>query len=99
MSVDTQHMRPASTVSLWATFRLHLDAERATKSAAERRALDAQPTPERTAADALKDVQRYQAWLTVPAVVAGGSLKADIETKLAVAKAELRLRRRQERAL
>jgi hypothetical protein len=92
---DTSFASPTSTVSVasipsaWATLRLHLDAERATKAAAIRREIEAQPATVRTAADAQRDIKRYRAQLKVPAVLASKHWTEDVLAKLDAAKAEL----------
>lgn len=94
MSIDTSLADPISTLSPWEQTKARLFAIREVEADITRRELAAQPVKERTAADALADIQRYTTWLTVPAVQAGGALKGDIEAKLAGARAELgRMRR------
>lgn len=89
MSLDTSLADPISNLSPWQQMKARLFAEREITNDALRRGLSAQPVEPRTAMDALKDVQRYERWLTVPAVIASKAWTEDVTAKLKAAKAEL----------
>lgn len=93
LSVDST----VSAMGAWEAFRRANGpvwaAERATRCAAIRNELDQQIVRPRTAADALADIKRYSAMLTVPAVLASKGWTEDVTAKLIAAKAELQAAR------
>lgn len=78
-----------SAPSLFDPLQVVFDAERATRNAAIRRELDAQPAKARTVADIKDDIRRYTAQQTVQAVIHCLPWLLAVQAKLAAAQAEL----------
>lgn len=92
MSIDTSlasPTSPASAPSLFDPLQVVFDAERATRNAAIRRELDAQPAKARTVADIEEDVRRYTEQQKAPAVIHCLPWLFAVQAKLAASETEL----------
>jgi hypothetical protein len=98
VSVDTSLASPTSTARSWKQLKAQLlnqmHAGREIEADTIRAEIASQSAKPRTAADALADVNRYKAMLSVPAVLASKWWTEDVTSKLIAATTELKALRR-----